>query len=57
MVMIVQMPSNVSAAAVAFAAYAGGSMKAARIIPLMTVEEGLEALKQAATIEYSPPRR
>ena len=44
---IMEMPDNVSAAAFSLAASAGGAVKAIKTIPLMTIEEGIEAWKIA----------
>jgi uncharacterized protein with GYD domain len=52
---ICQMPNNASAAAFAMAAAAGGAVKAFKTTPLMTVEEGVEAMKKAAGGGYRPP--
>ena len=53
-VVIVEMPDNLSAASLALAIAAGGSLKNSKTTPLLTVEEGLAALKKAATSGYSP---
>src|SRR5215472_10119291 len=44
---VVEMPSNVSAAAFAVAVGAGGACKSVKTTPLLTTEEGIEAMKQA----------
>ena len=54
-VLIYQMPDNVSAAAFSMAAQAGGAVSAYRTIPLMTVEEGVEAMRRAGGSGYQPP--
>ena len=54
-VAIVEMPDNVSAAAFSIAAAAGGSVKAVRTTPLMSIDEGIEALKMAGTAGYQAP--
>jgi uncharacterized protein with GYD domain len=54
---ILEMPDNVSAAAFSLAASAGGALKAIKTTPLLTVEEGIEALKKAAGAGYRPPGR
>ena len=51
-VSIVTMPDNVSAAALAIAASAGGACKAIKTTPLMSIQEGLEAMKKAASSGY-----
>ena len=48
MVVIVEMPTHVSMAAVALAVAAGGVLKAMITIPLLTMKEGLEALRKAS---------
>ncbi len=54
LVMIVEMPDNVSVAALALAAAAGGSLKSVKTTPLMSIEDGIVALKKAATSGYTP---
>lgn len=51
-VVIVEMPDNVSAAALSISFAAGGALKAARTTPLLSVEEGIKALKMAGTSGY-----
>jgi uncharacterized protein with GYD domain len=53
-ILIVDMPTNVDAAALALAAAAGGSCKAIKTTPLLSVEETLVALKKASTTGYKP---
>lgn len=50
----IEMPDNVSAAAIALAFAAGGTCKSVKTTPLLTAEEGLEAMKKAATCGYKP---
>jgi len=54
-VAILQMPDNASAAAFSMAASSGGHLKATKTTPLMTFEEGIEAMKKAGTVGYQPP--
>ncbi len=56
-VLITDMPSDDSAAAVALAAAAGGSLRSFQTTRLLTVEEGLEAMRLAehAGRVYTPP--
>jgi uncharacterized protein with GYD domain len=54
-VVIVQMPDNVSAAAASLAAAAGGSVKSVRTTPLMSVEEGMQAMRKAGGAGYRAP--
>lgn len=54
-VIIANMPDNVSAAALSIAAAAGGSLKSIKTTPLMTIREGMSAMRQAKRSGYSPP--
>lgn len=54
-VVICQMPDNVSAAAFAFAGSAGGALKAIKTTPLISIADGMEGMKKAATSGYQPP--
>jgi len=56
LVAIVDLPDNVSAAAFSLAAMAGGSVKTFKTTPLLSVEEGVEAMKKAGGAGYRPPR-
>jgi uncharacterized protein with GYD domain len=51
-VLLTELPDNVSAAAIAIAASAGGACKSIKTTPLMDASEGLEALRRAATSGY-----
>jgi len=51
-VVITEMPDNVSAAAIAIAFAAGGSVKNEKTTPLTTTAEALEAIKKAGTSGY-----
>lgn len=51
-VLILQMPDNVNAAAIAIAFAAGGACKSVKTTPLITIAEGVEAMKKAATAGY-----
>ena len=55
LVTIAEFPDNASAAAFALAATAGGAVKAYKTTPLMTMDEGLTAMKKAASTGYKPP--
>lgn len=57
LVAICQMPDNVTAAAFSIAAAAGGALRAIKTTPLMTSEEGVEAMRRAAGAGYRPPGR
>ncbi|HWC76228.1 MAG TPA: GYD domain-containing protein [Blastocatellia bacterium] len=54
-VLIMQMPDNVSAAAFALAVAAGGAFKSHKSTPLMTMAEGIEAMNKAAGAGYKAP--
>jgi uncharacterized protein with GYD domain len=56
-VVIAQMPDNVSAAAFSLAAAAGGSVKTFVTTPLITMPEGIAAMKKAAKSGYRPPAK
>jgi uncharacterized protein with GYD domain len=49
---VVEMPNNVSAAAFAMAISASGSARNVKTTPLLTVEEVIDAMKQAASCGY-----
>jgi len=57
LVSILQMPDNVSAAAFSLAASAGGAIKAIKTTPLLTLEEGVAAMKKAGAAGYKPPKK
>ena len=52
---IVDLPANADAAAFAMAVSSGGSVKAFRTTPLLSLEEGVEAMKKAGKVRYRPP--
>src|SRR5215212_5808562 len=54
---ILELPNNVSAAAFAMAVTSGGSTRAYKTTPLMTIEEGIQAMQQGAEVGYRPPGR
>jgi uncharacterized protein with GYD domain len=56
-ILIVDMPDAVSAAAIAMAAAGGGSLRSIKTTPLLTAEEGLSAAKKAATSGYTPVQK
>jgi uncharacterized protein with GYD domain len=51
-VVLLEMPDNVAAAAIALAVAAGGACKTVKTTSLLTAAEGLEAAKKAATSGY-----
>ena len=52
---IVDMPDNVTAAAMSIGLTAGGGLKSLKTLPLMEFSEGLEAVKKAGEMTYTPP--
>jgi uncharacterized protein with GYD domain len=54
-VLISEFPNNVTAAALAIAAAAGGAMKSIKTTPLMEATEGLEAIRKAGASGYRAP--
>jgi uncharacterized protein with GYD domain len=57
LIAILVAPDNVTAAALSLAFAAGGAVKAIKTTPLMTMEDGMAAMRQAAEIAkvYQPP--
>jgi uncharacterized protein with GYD domain len=53
-VLIVEMPDEVSAAALAVAAGAGGALKATKTTHLIAAAQGMEILQKAASCGYKP---
>jgi uncharacterized protein with GYD domain len=49
---ITEMPDNISAAAIAIAFAAGGSVHSVQTTPLMTAAQTIEALRKASTCGY-----
>ena len=54
-VVIAEMPDNEAAAALSIAASAGGAVKAIKTTSLMTVQEGIQAMRKAGKSGYRPP--
>ena len=56
-VFIMEAPDNVTAAALSLAFTAGGAIKAIKTTPLMTIDEGVEAMRKGAEVAaiYRPP--
>jgi len=54
---LVEAPDNVSVAALSLAVTASGALTAVKTTPLMTVEEGMAAMRKGATASpgYRPP--
>lgn len=51
---IIEMPDNVTAAAFVLAIAAGGSVKTQKTTPLFSFDEGVAAMKKAASSGYLP---
>ena len=56
LVAIAEMPDHVGAAAFAMAIGASGAMSSYKTTPLLSPDEALRAMKQAAEISYQPPK-
>lgn len=52
---VVTLPDNTAAAAFAMSIAAGGACKNVKTTPLLSVEEGINAMKAASTVGYKPP--
>lgn len=55
-VVIAEMPDNVSAAALALAVGASGAMSSYRTTPLLTMAEATSAMSKAGGVKYKPPK-
>lgn len=53
-ILITEMPDSVSAAAIAIAFGAGGSVRNSQTTPLLTANEAVEAMRKAGTSGYKP---
>jgi uncharacterized protein with GYD domain len=53
--LIAHLPDNISAAAFSMAAAAGGAVSRLVTTPLLTQEEGVEAMRKASQSGYRPP--
>lgn len=52
---IMTLPANVDAAAFSVAVAAGGAVTNIKTTPLLSVEEGIQAMRKASSIGYNPP--
>jgi uncharacterized protein with GYD domain len=52
---IADLPSNSSAAALSIAAAGTGAMKAIKTTPLLSADEAMDAMRSAAASGYAPP--
>lgn len=51
---IIEMPSNINAAAISMAFAAGGAIRSCIMTPLLTIEEGIQAMKLGGQAGYRP---
>jgi hypothetical protein len=56
-VAVVTLHDNVSEAALSMAVLAGGAIKVFKTTPLLSVDEGIEAMKKASKLGYKPPSK
>ena len=54
LVVILDLPDNVSAAAFSMAVSAGGAISAIKTTPLMSIEDAVEAMSKAGASVYEP---
>jgi uncharacterized protein with GYD domain len=52
---VLELPDNISAAALSMALMASGAFKLIQTTPLMTWKDGVEAMKKAKKAAYHPP--
>jgi uncharacterized protein with GYD domain len=55
-VLLIEAPDNVRAAAISLAVSAGGAVSDYKTTPLMTWDEGVEAMRIAGESSYTPPQ-
>jgi uncharacterized protein with GYD domain len=55
-VLIAEMPNNVTTAALALAVAAGGALRTMKTTPLLTAKEGVAAMRKASAAGYKPPK-
>lgn len=55
-VAVAEMKDNVGAAAFAMAVASSGAMSSYKSTPLLSPEESVQAMKQAAEVNYQPPK-
>jgi uncharacterized protein with GYD domain len=54
-VSVAELPDDITAAAMAIAVSAGGSVKSIKTTPLLTAQGALDALRRAGNVGYEPP--
>ena len=56
-ILVIEAPDNVSAAACSLVVSASGAFKRFQTTPLLSIEEGMAAMKKAGKINYKPPTK
>ncbi len=54
-VVIVELPDNISMAALSMAVSAGGAVSGLKTTVLLSMEEAVEAMRKAGSVAYRPP--
>ena len=54
-VLIAELPDNVAAAAVAIAAFGRGTTRAIKTTPLLSNEDGIEAMRRSGAVHFEVP--
>ncbi|MCQ6963545.1 GYD domain-containing protein [Methanolobus chelungpuianus] len=54
---IASLPDNVSELALSMAVMGGGAVRVFKTTPLLSVNEGIEAMKKASGLGYKPPAK
>ncbi len=52
---VFEMPDHINAAALSIALSAGGACRSVKTTPLISIEDGIEAIKRAGKSGYRPP--
>lgn len=55
-VLILDVPDNISVAAIGLAVASGGAIKSSKTTVLMTGDEGVAALQKASSVTYAPKK-
>lgn len=55
LILLMEAPGNADAASAAIAAAAGGAVKSMKTTVLMSVDEGIDAMRKAGGLGYRPP--
>jgi uncharacterized protein with GYD domain len=54
-VVIAELPDNITMAAISMAVSARGAVKDIKTTPLLSVDEAMEAMRKAGSVGYQPP--